>query len=310
MQDSVDDSHDQLVGPAIRFVGDFERLQLHYTRHKDVDSSKRGHTAIYCGYESGEWNYRQFFTWVNEHIMTFALNSKEIRLLGDRSAPEQVERAAGNIYSSRHKFLNRGELGELILHGLIRDIYNTTPLISKIYRKTATGDTVKGADCVHVIEIDGEIDSLWLGESKFKKVASRGIGEAVKSVTEMIDSLSNWEEFIVIKQHLDDDLAISNKVERMLSKASSLDDIKAKICVPVLITYESDAARDALAHTEEFVTQLNEEVEPHIKSFLDKTEHIQDVDIHVFFMPLKSKDALVTMFDKYLDKKRPISYDI
>ncbi len=293
-----------------RYAGNFETLQLHYANHKDVGDDKRGHTAVYCGYDSGEWNYRQFFNWINDHLMSFALNSKEIRSLTDRTANDQIERAANNVYASRHNPERRGELAELILHGLIRDIYKTTPLISKIYRKTAVGDTVKGADCVHVIEIDGELDSLWLGEAKFKTDAVEGIRLAIASVSEMVEQLSNWEEFVVIKQHLDDELSVSSKVETLLSKATSLDNIKARICIPILVTYESGATGLHTRHDEGFIAALKGEIEPLITKFLDKASGIEDVDVHMFFMPIKTKKDLITLFDRYLDKKRAMTYEL
>lgn len=312
MQDTghvdVEDSEPSFIKP--RYAGVFNRLELQYTKHSDISDGKRGHTAVYCNYEDGEWNYRQFITWISKHLPSFALNSKEIKQLKDTTAIEQIERAVGNVYSERHISENRGEIGELILHGLITDIYGTIPLISKIYRKTAMGDTVKGADCVHFIELDGKLDSLWLGESKFKKDPTSGIREAVASITEMIDSLANWEEFIVIRQHLDDEIPISKEVEKLLSRASSLNDIKAKICVPVLVTYNSKVTAAHTEHSKQFVEELNKEIEPYISSFLTKTTGIKEVDIHVFFMPIKSKDNLIKIFDRFLASKRAISYEI
>lgn len=46
------------------------------------------------------------------------------------------------------KYLKRGELGELILHLMLRNFHNTIPLISKIYFKDENGSKIHGFDGV------------------------------------------------------------------------------------------------------------------------------------------------------------------
>ena len=70
-----------------------------------------------------------------------------------------------SIYQSEN-FKSRGEFGELLLHAIIRETYNTIPAISKIYYKDGPNETVKGFDAVHVVVTDDTLE-LWLGEVKF-----------------------------------------------------------------------------------------------------------------------------------------------
>lgn len=136
----------------VKYPADFTSFKLGHTLHLDIGVSKRGHTGIYVSYESGEWNYRQFFAWLRRHIPEYALTPGEIQQLGDpvRSV-ELVMNSAKLIQDRNSSTEKKGELGEIILHGLIRDIYNTSPLVSKIYYKSHPSDNVKGFDCVHVI---------------------------------------------------------------------------------------------------------------------------------------------------------------
>lgn len=296
------------VIPTSKYRGVFDNFKLQYSLHADIDTKDgRGYTGVFCDYESGEWNYRQFIAWIAEHLPSFALTPEEFTDLNDRNMLEKLERAAGIIYGRKNIVDRRGEFGELILHGLIRDIYQTTPLISKIFYKTGVGETVKGADCVHVIEKDGEIDSLWLGEAKFYKDGNAGLTEAVKSVEDMLNRLANREEFLTIRHHLKDSTAsISKKAEELLSDATSLDKIKAKICVPMLVTYDSDVTNAHIADTSVFRQELNTELQPFIEKYLSKTTGIKEVDVHIFFMPLKSKKRLVEILDTFIDRKRSI----
>ena len=296
-----------LVKASPRYEGSFTSFKLQYSLHKDLGDGDHGHTAVFCDYEEGEWNYRQFVSWFSEHLPSFALTPEELSDVSDRNMIEKLERSAALMYGKKHKVDRRGEFGELILHGLIRDIYKTTPLISKIYYKTAPGDTVKGADCVHLIEKNSDVDSIWLGEAKFYTNAKEGLAEAVKSVKDMLGRLSGREEFIVIKHHLKGNQAsIARKAEELLSDAVSLDKIKAKICVPILVTYESDVVSTHTTDGSIFRNQLRAEIEPFIKSYLDKISSVKEVDVHVFLMPLKSKERLISTLDAFIDKKRSL----
>ncbi|MDN5274650.1 MAG: hypothetical protein JWP06_551 [Candidatus Saccharibacteria bacterium] len=291
-----------------RFIGQFDDFKLKYSSHRDVDGTKRGQTGIYVDYESGEWNYRQFITWFGEHLPSFALTPSELSVISDRGLTDKLERAAGIFFDKRPKgkYDTRGEVGELILHGVMRDIYATTPLISKIYYKTAPGDPVKGADAVHAIIKDGEVDSLWLGEAKFYMDSAKGISAAVASITGMIDRLKDRKEFIFIRHHLDKDDSNREKVEKLISNAVSLDEIKAKICVPVLVTYESPVTKAHNAVNAQFIEQLDAELAPLFDSFFKQVEGINEIDIHIFFMPLKDKATLVATVDKFIDGKKSI----
>lgn len=286
--------------------GSLTSFKLHFTHHTAHPSDKRGNSGVFCDYENGDWNYRQFFAWISEHLVSFALSPKELKDLGDRNSIEKIERAASNVYGRKNKIALRGEIGELILHGLARDVFGTKPLISKLYFKTAPGDTVKGADCVHIIEVDGEIESLWLGEAKFYKDGSKGVAKAVDSVKDMLNRLKDRQEFIVIRNHLDGSDPIMAKAEQLLSDAVSLDKIKAKITIPILVTYESGVISSHTSDSALFRQQLAEEVSPFIDSYLKNTVEIDEVELHIFVMPLKNKTNLVDMFDRYVDHKRAI----
>ncbi len=291
-----------------RFTGVFDDFKLKYISHKDVDDSRRGQTGVFVDYEEGDWNYRQFVTWFGEHLPAFALTPSEYAALTDRGLNDKLERAAGIFFDKRPKgpYDTRGEIGELILHGVIRDIYQTTPLISKIYYKTAPGDPVKGADTVHAIILDGEVDSLWLGEAKFYRDSADGIAAAVKSISDMLERLKNRKEFMFIRHHLDKDDPNAAAVESLISDATSLDEIKPKLCIPVLVTYESSVTGAHTKISADFLTELEKELEPLFADFYKKTESIDEVDVHIFFMPMKDKDQLLKIVDTFIDNRKSI----
>jgi hypothetical protein len=90
-------------------------------------------------------------------------------------------RAALKVYTSKN-FEGRGEFGEIMLHAVIRQEFDTHPAISKIFFKDRANDYVKGFDCVHVSTNDqGGLD-LWLGEAKFYVRRGQAIAAVAKDL--------------------------------------------------------------------------------------------------------------------------------
>lgn len=289
----ADDTHTDLSA-------DFTGFKLAYTIHEDNNHAKRGHTGLHVQYESGDWHYAGFFDWLKSHILSYALTTKEIIDITADNAPAKTALAARMIHNREKNIDNRGEIGELILHGLIRDLYKTTPLISKIYYKSDTSDTVKGFDAVHVIydEAKDEITSLWLGEAKFHTDAKNAIYKAFQSATGFLEDRKMKREFVLIRNHLDDSNAASKRAEELLSQATSLDMIRPRICVPVLITYVSDVTNKHTKVSAEFIDEIKTEIQANIDHFATKFKDIEDVHVHVFFMPLRDKDKVEHLFNE------------
>ena len=166
-----------------------------------MHGSEFGHTGIVVAYERDEWNYGQLISWIHRHIPSFALAKSELENITSTEMIEKTRRAATLIQDPLDN-PNSGDLGEIILHGLIIDIFGLQPLISKIYYKTNVRDNVKGFDTVHALyneEIDA-IDALWLGEAKFHKNHNSAIDAAFNSVEAFMETRRLREEFMVIKK--------------------------------------------------------------------------------------------------------------
>ena len=102
----------------------------------------------------------------------------EFSNLTGANAIAALRQVMANIYQS-DKFKSRGEFGELLLHVIIREIYNTIPAISKIFYKDGPNETVKGFDAVHVIATEDSLE-LWLGEVKFYNNIGKAIYDVAK----------------------------------------------------------------------------------------------------------------------------------
>jgi hypothetical protein len=125
----------------------------------------RGLSGVSISFEKGVWRSEQFSKYLFRFLPEFALSYSERQKINDQTSVELLQRAAELVYTTK-KFENRGEFGELILHALIRELFQSNPAISKIYYKDSHNSTVKGFDAVHVVQANGSFE-LWLGEAKF-----------------------------------------------------------------------------------------------------------------------------------------------
>lgn len=257
--------------------------------------------ALCAGYESGKWRATQFAEHLVEWLPEFCLKYSEIIGLGSHNAVRLLKSAAANVYSTG-KFEKRGEVGEIILHAAIRQIFNTIPLVSKIFYKDSTNDTVKGFDSVHIVK-NKDIFELWLGEVKLYKdfnLAARDVCNELKSHTE-----NNYlrKEFAAICNKLDENHPHSREVASLLNKNTSLDKIFKVIVFPVLITYESSSINCHDSVCSEFMTTLMSETKEYFEYFKTKLPEVKPL-VHLITVPLGSKDELITAFDRELGRLR------
>lgn len=182
------------------------------------------------------------------------------------------------------KYLRRGEFGELILHLILRDHFNTIPLLSKIYFKDSLGHTVHGFDCVH---IDPNSKTMWLGESKLYLDPKRGLKELINDIEEhfKVDYLD--AEFSLISKKIKhfDNIPESEHWKMLLSSSSKLKDKLEDIYIPLLCTYSCD-----------LFTKYNDEndinfIDEYKNKIIDLSKYFEDRNNH----PLKSKLKIIVI---------------
>lgn len=260
-------------------------------------------TGLCAGFESGEWRGDAFSRHMMEWLPEFALTFSEFDNLRGHNAFESLRNAAKVVYSTE-KYGRRGEFGELLLHILMRQVFNTLPAINKIYYKSSSNETVKGFDAVHVVVNEDESSlELWLGEAKFYNNASSAIRDVVEELKKHTERDYLRGEFLLIKNKLDENWPHFDKLRELLSPNTSLDDIFDAVCIPVLITYDSKIVdsypKNKLTYIEDFI----DEVTKYYKVFKDKCEIIdlpKVLRIHLFVIPLGKKSELVKMLDERL----------
>ena len=262
-------------------------------------SSSPGKTGASVGYEQKVWRCEQFADHILEWLPEFALSPIESASLQTNNAVAFIRKAARSIYST-DKYRHRGEFGEILLHIMMRQAFHTIPAISKIYYKDSSNDTVKGFDAVHVLNSDHTSElELWLGEAKFYQditAAIRDVAVELKTHTE-----SNYlrQEFAVIGNKIDDDWPGSQALRDLIHRNRSLDEVFARMCIPVLLTYNSPVVNQHDFVNDSYIAAFIEEIN-HNYDLFRTADLPNSLRLHLFLLPLKQKSELVEALHRKL----------
>ena len=257
--------------------------------------------GLCAGYERGEWRDQQLAEHLVEWLPEFSLTATELKSLTSGNMIALVRRAAQVVYQSA-KFKNRGEFGELLLHAAVRQVHNSIPAISKIYYKSAVNETVKGFDAVHVVDASGELE-LWLGEAKFYNNIGKAIADVTKELHDHLETDYLRNEFLLISGKIDDASPHAPTLKKLVEPNMSLDEVFKRACIPVLLTYDSGCIGNHRKCDTEYGKAFEAEMRRHYKAFSDKLAgkaFPKEIRVHLFLVPLKSKDELVAKLDAQL----------
>lgn len=253
-------------------------------------------TGLCVGYELGQWRKSQFTDHIMEWLPEFCLTHSEIEGIHSGNMVALIRAAANKVYKSE-KFKNRGEFGEIFLHAAIRQVFDSLPAISKIYYKSASNETVKGFDAVHVVTAKDGLE-LWLGEAKFYNDISRAIRDVVAELQIHTGRDYLRDEFLLLSGKIDQNWPHAEELKKLISTNTSLDEVFKRACIPVLLTYDSPCVASHTACTADYVKAFEAEIKTHHKEFVGKK--LPPMVIHLFLLPLDKKKDLVAELDKKL----------
>lgn len=262
--------------------------------HEPLSQGEHHATLLSIQFESGVPRLEQFGReLIRDHLLSFACKYSNRQSLNiDYYGLEQLAKAARTVYSTP-RYQKRGEFGELILHAILESFFGTTVAVAKLAFKTARNDTVKGFDAVHVIERDGDLE-LWLGEAKFYTDANRAVSDLITELNEHLGDEYLRDEFTPITTMLDDSQSHTAALRLLLGTKNTLDNIKAKLVVPALITYESSSMAAITEHSDTSTQALSSETLKILENFGRKIGRIGDqIRIQLIILPLQSKEKLI-----------------
>ncbi|MBI1200868.1 MAG: DUF1837 domain-containing protein [Rhodopseudomonas sp.] len=104
--------------------------------------------SICCaGFELRAWRCIPFAEHLIEWLPEYALPEDELDVT-HANIYVKLKNAAVRVYTSE-KYKSRGEAGEIALHAVCRDYFNTLPISPRVFYKSASNDVVKAFDMVH-----------------------------------------------------------------------------------------------------------------------------------------------------------------
>jgi len=253
---------------------------------------------VYCaGFEMGKWRCEQLAFHLLEWLPEYALPEDELRL-HHGNVLSKLNQAAVRVYTSA-KYEKRGEAGEIALHAICRDYFDTIPISPRVFYKSASNDVVKAFDMVHVRLIDGGPTEIWLGESKLYENASDAIGDAIASVTSHLDAGFLANQKLLLGPQIPKSTPRYNEVVELFKKGTSLDKLIENAVFVIGIACDSPATLKSNLSDPAYLNQIKAEA-GYLTTRLSSSGLPGRVKTTLIYMPLASKEALVTAFDARL----------
>lgn len=272
-------------------------------------------------YEDGEWRYEKFSNFIWDSIQYTALSAKERNYFNKNNLHTSSNRSAkANLRKAR--FLDENgdpkkdlmkkassELGEIFLYGLLHFHFKALPVVPKIFYKQNAQDNAKGADSVHIIiDASNEDFSLWFGEAKFyNNIDNSRFDSIIKSVEKALQTSSIKKENSIIcgLNDLDDLLQdkpdLLKKIKKSLDPEKSIDTLKSKIHIPILILYQCSISERYKIFSDEYKAEILEYHEDRAKKYFEKQDdklksiiHLYDeIFFHLIIFPVPSEDRII-----------------
>lgn len=259
------------------------------------------HGSYCAGFEVKSWRCGVFADHIIEWMPDYALKEDELKV-NPGNMYIRMKEAAVRVYSTK-KYEGRGEVGEIALHAICRDFFDTVPLAPRVFYLTASNDVVKSFDMVHVRYVAAQGFEIWLGESKFYKSAAEAVASAITSVSAHIDAGFLKREKLLIAPQVSKDLPHSDEIRKMLATQTSLDELFKTAVFPILIAADSKAVNAHTAHSDEYRAAVEEELAALREKVSESGLH-QTIRVNLIYVPLASKAALAKAFDRRIFVKR------
>lgn len=261
-------------------------------------------------FEDGEWRYPKFQSYLWDNIALTALSEKERSALVNQNHSSLVA-AAKNLRLTDNDEIGQGsEIAEVFLYGLMRHRFGALPVVPKIFYKQNAQDNAKGADSVHIV-INGNDFTLWFGEAKFyNSIADARLDAIVTSVLNSLstDKLKKENAIITSVTDLDKlpiDIELRERIKDALDNRESIDNLKSKIHIPILLLHECPKTSAVADLTESYRTDMisyhKERATRYFQKQLAKSSTVHkydDVSFHIILFPVPSKKKIVEAFVK------------
>lgn len=246
--------------------------------------------ALTVDYERGSWRAGALADHLLEWTMDYALRPKE----RGADVPSAQWRTATRTALKRTfgSAGDQGVPGELLLHAFCRQVFGSDTAVNKVFFKSSRNETYHGFDAVHVVHGPDGLE-LWLGEAKFYTRLDAAIRDALSELAKHLETDYLREEFALVSDKIDDEHPHAGELRGMLGPSVSLDTVFRRVCVPVLLTYDSTATIGHSHDCAEYREALEAELRRGWTKFKNGVDGIGvEVAVRLILVPLATKQAL------------------
>lgn len=263
--------------------------------------------SVVNGFEDGHWMKKNFQDFIFNNVALTALTANERAKIVDEQYTTLTEAAKHlRLIDDKGK---GSEIAEIVLYGIMKHHFGALSVVPKIFYKQNDRDNAKGADSVHiVIDKDGEFQ-LWLGEAKFySDIEDDRLYEPLNSVAQMLSTPIMKKEIGVMTSlnELDDqiiDKVLVAQIKDALSGGMSMDDIKPRIHVPILLLHQCDITAGTTAMDDNYKKTIINHHKGRAVSFFKKQINIlggifnyEKIQFHLILFPIPNKKEIVDWF--------------
>lgn len=284
---------------------------LDVTSDKRLSLADKKHVvSLINDFEDGKWRHKKFQNFIWDNIAETALSKRERDSLAMQPLSQLAAAAKSLRLTDKNDDIGQGsELAEIILYGIMKHHYGALPVVPKIFYKQNSQDNAKGADSVHVVIESGGDFSLWFGEAKFyKSIDDARLPSIVKSVGNSLqtDKLKK-ENSIITNVHdldaMDIDEELKEKIKSALSNRASIDALKPKIHVPILLLHECSITKNAIELSASYIEKIKEyhaaRATAYFKRQIDTISNIfkySEISFHLIIFPVPDKAEIINRF--------------
>lgn len=265
--------------------------------------------SIINDFEDGSWRYSKFQSFIWNNVAETALSKKEREALAGSAQSTLIESAKKLRLTETADDKKVGEIAEILLYGIMRHHFHGLSVVPKIFYKQNPQDNAKGADSVHIV-VQNDGFSLWFGEAKFYKDIADAFDSIVQSIgnslhteklkkeNSIITNVSDIDEFTEINETL------RNEIKTILLPDTSIDILKPKLHIPILLLHQCPITEQATELTEKYKDKISayhkRRAEAYFKKQIEKlssTVHkYSEITFHLILFPVPSKERIISKF--------------
>ncbi|WP_369025055.1 DUF1837 domain-containing protein [Qipengyuania sp. RANM35] len=280
----------------------YENIPENFLEEVVSDSALGFPSSSYCaGFELKAWRCNELADHFIEWLADYALKEDELAV-SHGNMYVRLREAAARVYKSEN-YKKRGEIGEIALHAICREFFDTIPITPRVFYLTSSNEVVKSFDSVHVRYPDS-FPEIWLGEAKFYEDRNAGLKDAIASVRKHIDQGFLKNEKLILGPQISKNIPHYEKIRSLFSSNTSLDKLFQSAVFPICITSNSDVTGSAEVIDPPYRDAIKLELEA-LSQSLAKSGLGSSIRLALFYVPLGCKKSLAKAFDDRLKGLNP-----